>query len=66
MELSGLDGSNGFVIKGIDGGDVSGYSVSGTGDVNGDGVDDLIIGASGASPDGRNSCLLYTSPSPRD
>ena len=48
LELSELDGSNGFVLKGIDIGDRSGYSVSGAGDINGDGFDDLIIGAVGA------------------
>ena len=45
LNLSSLDGTNGFVINGIDGEDVSGASVSGAGDVNGDGIDDLIIGA---------------------
>ncbi len=38
-------GSGGFVINGIDPGDVSGYSVSGAGDVNGDGLDDVVVGA---------------------
>ncbi len=45
FELSSLDGSNGFQINGIDSGDRSGYSVSNAGDVNGDGIDDVIIGA---------------------
>ena len=45
VELSGLSGSNGFVINGVDAYDSFGYSVSGAGDINGDGVDDLIIGA---------------------
>jgi Ca2+-binding RTX toxin-like protein len=45
IDLSSLNGTNGFVIKGIDEGDSSGYSVSGAGDVNGDGFADLIIGA---------------------
>ncbi len=45
LELSSLDGSNGFVLNGIDAGDGSGHSVSGAGDINGDGFDDLIIGA---------------------
>ena len=48
LELSALDGSNGFVINGIDSDDFSGYSVSSAGDVNGDGFDDLIIGGLGA------------------
>ena len=48
FDLSSLDGTNGFVINGIDAADYSGLSVSGAGDVNGDGIDDLIIGASGA------------------
>ena len=40
-----LNGRNGFVLKGVDASDYSGRSVSGAGDVNGDGIDDLIIGA---------------------
>jgi hypothetical protein len=35
----------GFVIKGESENDYSGYSVSNAGDVNGDGLDDLIVGA---------------------
>ncbi|MBX9258234.1 FG-GAP repeat protein [Desmonostoc muscorum CCALA 125] len=53
LNLSSLDASNGFVINGINSGDGSG-SVSNAGDINGDGIDDLIIGASGADPNGRN------------
>jgi len=52
LNLSTLDGSNGFAINGIAANDRSGNSVSSAGDVNGDGFDDLIIGASGASPNG--------------
>ena len=53
LELSSLDGSNGFVLNGIDEDDFSGNSVSGAGDINGDGFDDIIIGALGASPNGN-------------
>ena len=58
FELSTLaigDGSTGFVLNGIDGYDASGASVSSAGDVNGDGFDDLIIGAFGADPGGDSS-----------
>ncbi len=40
-----LDGTNGFLIRGITHHDQLGYSLSGRGDVNGDGVDDLVLGA---------------------
>jgi hypothetical protein len=53
VDLGSLDGMNGFTINGIDEGDYSGYSVSSAGDVNGDGYDDLVIGALGADPNGR-------------
>ena len=52
LDLSMLDGTNGFTLTGIDRFDNSGTSVSSAGDVNGDGYDDLIIGAEGADPNG--------------
>ena len=54
IELSDLDGSDGFVVNGIDASDLSGFSVSGAGDINGDGVDDLIIGAPYGDPNGNS------------
>ena len=50
LNLSSLDGSNGFVINGANAGDYSGASVNAGGDINGDGIDDLVIGAPGSSP----------------
>ena len=55
LDLGALDGSNGFILTGIDVGDNAGISVSSAGDINGDGYDDLIIGASGADPNGINN-----------
>ena len=55
LDLGALDGTNGFILNGIDAGDTSGNSVSSAGDVNGDGYDDLIIGANGADPNGDNA-----------
>ena len=50
IDLAALAGANntgqhGFVLQGVDVGDQSGTVVSSAGDVNDDGVDDLIIGA---------------------
>ena len=53
LNLSDINGINGFVINGVSEIDRSGVSVSNAGDVNGDGMDDLIIGANYASPNDR-------------
>ncbi len=58
MDLSSLDGRNGFLLGGEQG-DFSGQSVSSTGDVNGDGFDDVIVGADGADPNGDSSGSSY-------
>jgi len=51
VDLSAIAaGSGGFVINGQSAGDNSGYSVASAGDLNGDGLADLIIGARYASP----------------
>src|SRR5262245_19768500 len=44
----GGDGSRGFVLTGVTEYDTAGSSVAVAGDVNGDGIDDLIIGAHAA------------------
>ena len=52
LPAAGGDGTRGFVLTGIDRFDHSGASVSAAGDVNGDGIGDVIVGASGAGPGG--------------
>ncbi len=54
MELSSLNGVNGFILNGESSSDNSGSSVSGAGDINGDGIADLIVGAYDASPNDRS------------
>ncbi|ASM76015.1 uncharacterized protein VITFI_CDS0236 [Vitreoscilla filiformis] len=62
VELSDLTagtGSGGFVIRGETTGDWTGYAVSSAGDVNGDGLDDLIVGAHGADAEAGTSYVVY-------
>ena len=58
FNLSSLDGTNGFRVDG-QAGDYAGRSVVGAGDVNGDGIDDLLIGAYRAEPNGAYSGAAY-------
>ncbi|MGB3403611.1 MAG: Ig-like domain-containing protein [Microcoleaceae cyanobacterium] len=54
FDLTQLNGDNGFVVNGIDAEDLAGLSISGAGDVNDDNIDDILIGAPDADPDGVN------------
>ena len=53
LDLANLTTTRGFSIAGTVVNGTSGYSVSGAGDINADGYDDVIIGAEYASPNGR-------------
>lgn len=59
FSINGGDGSEGFVLNGADAGDISGRSIQSAGDINGDGVGDIILGAQGGDPNGFNSGEAY-------
>jgi FG-GAP repeat protein len=59
INLSSLDGNNGFKLSGEAVNDYSGRSVASAGGVNGDGFDDLIIDAPYADQYGYNSGASY-------
>ena len=65
LDLTTLDGTNGFRIDGVSLNSNSGRAVSGVGDVNGDGYADLLIGApgplSGSGTGAGSSYLLFGS-----
>ncbi len=59
MSLGSLNGSNGFSMDGLAAEDITGRGVSTAGDINGDGIDDIMIGAPLADANGRNSGAVY-------
>ena len=67
IDLQLMTASDGMAIYGAAAGDWSGASVSRTGDVNGDGFDDMLVGAlysnSGAKLEAGASYLVYGGPS---
>jgi Ca2+-binding RTX toxin-like protein len=63
-DLNTLDGSNGFVINGEAAGDLLGESLSSAGDVNGDGFQDIIVGALGANGYTGTSYVIFGSAQP--
>lgn len=58
IDPASLDGTNGFRIDGNAKGAQAGYSVSGIGDFNGDGLDDILVGAAGEPPGYRDQAYV--------
>ncbi len=58
LDVDNLSKSQGFRIYGEDAGNHLGVSVSSAGDVNGDGISDIILGAFGAGEGGKAYVIL--------
>jgi hypothetical protein len=65
VALSDLNGRNGFALAGIEEFEEAGFAVSGAGDINGDGLNDLVTGAPIAGIAGRSG-FLFEHPDFRD
>ncbi|MBL6449381.1 gliding motility-associated C-terminal domain-containing protein [Fulvivirga sp. 29W222] len=60
FDLTSLDGTNGFIVEGVAYDTRRGSTIAGPGDINGDGIDDVIIGSSNQDAD---EIVLYGSSS---
>ena len=61
FRLASLNGANGFILNGVNAGDQSGYSVARAGDINGDGIGDLFVGALGAFSGAGQTSVIFGS-----
>jgi hypothetical protein len=56
FELSSLDGWNGFALEGVSRNDNSGITMSSAGDIDGDGADEVLVGAPYKNINGVTDC----------
>ncbi len=61
INLASITSAQGIIITGANVGDYTGYAVNAAGDVNGDGKDDIIIGAHGYSSNTGRVYVIYGS-----
>jgi len=59
IDLANLSSTQGFVIQGAAQGGYSGHSVSNAGDINADGIDDVIVGGSQVNNYAGASYVIY-------
>ena len=62
VSVTGADDASGpvaSVFNGVAAGDFAGFDVDGLGDVNGDGIDDFVVTAPGADPNGSQTGQAY-------
>ncbi|MFT5042874.1 MAG: hypothetical protein ACI8TX_003867 [Hyphomicrobiaceae bacterium] len=59
LDVRSLDGLDGVVVRGVIPGDRLGTAVAGVGDTDGDGFDDILLGARDADPVGDGSGEAY-------
>lgn len=61
VDLAALDGTNGFRVTGTQDNAYTGRSVSSAGDINGDGFDDIIVGAWRTNPNNGAAYVIFGS-----
>jgi hypothetical protein len=59
IKLATINGTIGVVIMGAVPGDMAGYSVSIAGDINGDGIKDVLVGVARASARADKTYVVY-------
>ncbi len=59
FDLGGIDGTNGFRFDGGAATDEAGASLTGVGDVNGDGLADFVVGAPGVDGHAGEAYLVF-------